>query len=90
MPPGCTGVGRGRLIGRQALKTALIYWSFIKGEDRAPADRCWRNGPGRWHFPGWPGWMDTDQQSSGQHATSQSQHHPSCTEHSARRAHQAL
>lgn len=77
-------------LERVALKKVLAYFFLTQGEGRAPADRCWRSGPGHWRFPGWQGWMDTGCQSSAQHATSQSQHRLSYTEHSVQKGHRAL
>lgn len=74
----------------EVLKKPLSDCFLAQGEGRAPADRCWHSGPGRWRFPGWQGGMDTGCQSAAQRAISQSQHRLSCTEHSAQKGHQAL
>lgn len=75
-------------LERWTLKKAFCF--LAQGEGRAPADRCWHSGPGHWHFPGQQGGMDTACQFSAPHATSQSQHHLSYTEHSVQKGHQAL
>lgn len=55
-----------------------------------PAGRCWHSVPMRWHSLGWQVEKVLCWWSWALHATCQSQHHLSCTGHSAQPVHPAL